>query len=162
MVKRTFLLAIVSLLLFTGSAAARSQRVGEAVPPIRLASLHGTAVDTATLKGKTVVLYFWNDGCGCIDQLVKLRPFINGQKGRPFAFITINEGQPKERVAAFVRENALPYEVLLDANAATGRKEFGVKVLPTIFVIGRDGILREKLIGVVDSKKLETIIARYL
>ncbi|HEY6008882.1 MAG TPA: TlpA disulfide reductase family protein [Geobacteraceae bacterium] len=160
--KRAWLFLIGFLLLMTPGAEARPQRIGETVPAIRLTSLSGKPVNTANLKGKTVVLYFWNDGCGCTEQLVNLRPFINGQKNRPFAFITINEGQPKERVAAFIRENALPYEVLLDVGATTGRKDFGIKVLPTIFIIDKGGILREKLIGVVDSKKLETIIARYL
>ena len=68
--KRAWLFLIGFLLLMAPGAEARPQRIGETVPAIRLTSLSGKPVNTANLKGKTVVLYFWNDGCGCTEQLV--------------------------------------------------------------------------------------------
>jgi cytochrome c biogenesis protein CcmG, thiol:disulfide interchange protein DsbE len=159
---RLIMLVVAAVALLTGVAEARAPRIGEQVPSIRLPNLIGKLVDTGQLKGKTLVIYFWNNQCGCTEQLIQLRSFITGLKGKPFAFITVNEGQGKAIAEGFIKTNGLPYEVLLDAQAAVGKKDFGVKVLPTIYVIGKDGVLREKLIGVVDFKRLQAIITRHL
>ncbi|MBJ6724380.1 TlpA family protein disulfide reductase [Geomesophilobacter sediminis] len=154
--------ATLLLLLLGGTAQAASLRIGDPVPPIRLTDLAGNKVDTGGTRGRTVVIYFWNDRCGCTEQLIKLRGFIEGLKGKPFELVTVNEGQGKNVAATFIKGNALPYRVLLDDDLKVGTKQFGIKVLPTIFIAGKDGKLREKLIGVVDSKRLESIIRRHL
>lgn len=58
--------------------------------------------------------------------------------------------------------HALPNEARLDEKADVARNRFGVRVLPTVLVISRDGSLRERVVGVVATKKLEAIIGRYL
>lgn len=160
--RRIYLLALAALLLGAGLAEARSPRIGEPVAPVRLNDLAGKPVDTGRLQGRTQVIYFWNNQCGCTEQLIKLRGFVDGLKGKPFAFVTINEGQGRAVAEGFIKANALSYQVLLDNDLKVGTKEFGIKVLPTIFIVGKDGRLKEKLIGVVDSKKLEAIIRRHL
>jgi hypothetical protein len=50
----------------------------------------------------------------------------------------------------------------MDTDLKAGKNDFGVKVLPTIIIVDKWGVLREKVIGVVGSKKLQEIISRYL
>ncbi len=163
---KTFLSLLILFLLISGNVEAKSPRIGEAAPGLSLTAISGRQVDTARLKGSTVVIYFWNDRCNCVEQLVQLRNFVNARQNRPgafpFVFLTVNEGQSKEVAEGFIRKHGLPYEVLLDTDLKAGKGNFGVKVLPTVFVIDRWGILREKVIGVVESKKLVEIISRYL
>lgn len=154
--------AAMTLLFMAIMAEAASPRIGVPVDAIRLPNLTGRIIDTGQARGKTAVVYFWNNLCGCTEQLTALNRFVSGQKGRPFVFITINEGQSKAIVEGFIRGNKLPYEALLDSDLTVGKKNLGIRVLPTIFVIDKNGILREKLIGMVDTKKLESIIQRYL
>jgi peroxiredoxin len=148
--------------LLQGQAEARVPRIGEQVPVISLPTLADNQITTGSLRGKSQVIYFWTDACGCREQLLELRPFIASLKSRPLAFLTVNVGQDKARVARFVADNKIPYQVLLDDKARVARDQFSIKVLPTIFIISKDGVLREKLIGVVDTKKLQTLIGRYL
>ena len=61
-------------------AEARALRIGEPVPPVGFTDLAGKRFDTGQLKGKSVVLYFWTDACGCTEQLIALRSFIAGLK----------------------------------------------------------------------------------
>jgi cytochrome c biogenesis protein CcmG/thiol:disulfide interchange protein DsbE len=152
---------VLTLLLMVIMAEAASPRIGGSVDAIRLPNLSGRIIDTSQARGKTVVLYFWNNLCGCTEQLIALNRFVSSQKGRQFVFITVNEGQSKAIVEGFIRDTKLPYEALLDSDLAVGKKHFGIRVLPTIFIIDKNGILREKLIGMVDTKKLESIIQRY-
>ncbi len=153
---------IMSLLLFAVAPAdARAPRIGEIVAPFVLQDLTGNNIDTAQFKGRPTVIYFWNNLCGCTEQLIALKSFVTVQKARQLAFVTVNEGQSRAIAASVITANKLPYEALLDSDLAIGKKQFGIKVLPTVFIIDRQGILREKLIGVVDNKKLEALILRY-
>ena len=162
MIRGAGFMLLMVLLFAAGAAEARAPRIGEVIPSVQLLNMAGQKVETARYSGKAVVLCFWTDACGCKEQLLQLRSFIGTIKNRPLAFLAVNAGQERQRIQQFIAENRVPYEVLIDEQGAVARNQLGVKVLPTIFVISRDGILREKLIGVVDSKKLESIISNYL
>jgi peroxiredoxin len=146
----------------TACSDVKPARIGETVIPFRLASLTGSPVDTASGRGRIQVLYFWNDQCGCVEQLAQLRGFVSSRQNTSLSFITINVGQGRELVADFVARHELPYTVLLDCDRKIATRQVGIKVLPTILVIDKDGILREKLMGIVFTKKLEEVISRYL
>lgn len=73
-----------------------------------ITDLAGKRFDTGQLKGKSVVLYFCIDACGCTEQLIALRKFIAGLEGKPFAFVAINEGQGKAVAERFIRNNQAP------------------------------------------------------
>jgi peroxiredoxin len=146
----------------TGCSDVKPTRIGEAVPPFQLVSLSGSTVDTASGRGKAQVIYFWNDQCGCVEQLAQLSGFVSARQNKSLSFITVNVGQKKEQVGEFVAKYDLPYTVLLDSDRKIATQQVGVKVLPTILVIDKNGFLREKLMGIVTTKKLEEVISRYL
>jgi peroxiredoxin len=154
-----FLLIAVTL---AGCSEGKRTRIGETVTPFLLSDVTGKPVDTAIGRGKIQVLYFWNDQCGCVEQLAHLRGFISAQQESSLSFITVNVGQSKELVGDFVAKYKLPYTVLLDSDRKIATKHVGLKVLPTILVIDKTGILRENLMGIVTTKKLEEVISRYL
>jgi len=153
---------LLILVAAAGCGEVKPTRIGEAATSFRLANLAGDTVDTASGRGKAQVIYFWNDQCGCVEQLAQMRGFVSAQKDASFSFITVNVGQGKEVVGGFVTKYNLPYTVLLDSDRKITTKQVGIKVLPTILVIDKSGILREKLMGIVTTKKLEDLITRYL
>ncbi len=155
--------AMIVLLLFVAcSAEAASPRIGEVVTPFSLPDLAGIQIDTARFKGRVTVIYFWNNLCGCTEQLKALKAFVTAHKERRLAFVTVNQGQSRDIVASVILANKLPYEALLDNDLSVGKKQFGIKVLPTIFILDKQGILREKLIGVVNQRMLENVMLSYL
>lgn len=156
------LILMMLILCAVGNAEARAPRIGEAVATFSLPDLSGRKIDTTQFKGRITILYFWNNLCGCTEQLIALKSFVTAQKGRQVAFVTVNEGQGRAIAESVITANKLPYEALLDKDLDVGKKQFGIKVLPTIFILDKQGVLREKLIGVVDNRKLENIIQRYL
>ena len=162
MKSRVIFFVLTVYIFATGVAQAKSPRIGEVLPSVQLLNITGQKVDTLRYGGKVVVLYFWTDACGCKEQLKELRGFLGALKKQPLAFLAVNAGQDKLKIQQFIAENRIPYEVLLDDKADVAKNQLGVRVLPTIFVVSRDGVLREKLIGVVDTKKLEMIISNYL
>lgn len=159
---RLLIIMMLILAVATGCSKVKPTRIGEAAIPFSLANLAGVTVDTASGRGKVQVIYFWNDQCGCVEQLAQLRAFVVARHTTQLSFITVNVGQPRELVENFVKKHDLPYTVLLDVDRKIATKHVGIKVLPTIFVIDKDGILREKLMGIIKTEKLEEVISRYL
>ena len=159
---RLILLLLLLTTILSGCSKVQSTRIGETVPGFSLTSLTGSVVDTASGRGKAQVIYFWNDQCGCVEQLAQLSKFVEARQGTSLSFITVNVGQQKTIVSDFVAKFGLPYTVLLDTDRKIATQHVGIKVLPTILVIDKSGILREKLMGIVATKKLEEIISRYL
>jgi peroxiredoxin len=153
---------MLAAILLSGCSDVKPTRIGEAVTPFRLNNLNGAPIDTASGRGKAQAIYFWNDSCGCVEQLAQLSGFVSTRQNTTLSFITVNVGQSRELVGDFVAKFSLPYTVLLDTDRKIATQHVGIKVLPTILVIDKDGILREKLMGIVTTKKLEEIISRYL
>lgn len=160
--RRIVLMMVALLLVTSGFAHARAPRIGEPAPAFALPDLSGKKVDSAGFKGKTTVLYFWNNLCGCTEQLIALKGFVQARQKQGLNFVAVNEGQKKEIIESVITANGLPYLALSDKGLVVGKESFGIKVLPTIFVVDRHGIVREKLIGILDNRKLESIVQRYL
>jgi peroxiredoxin len=148
--------------IVAGCSDVKPTRIGEATKPFKLVNLAGATIDTASGRGKAQVIYFWNDQCGCVEQLAQLSGFVTSRQDTKLSFITVNVGQGISLVSDFVARYKLPYTVLLDSDRKVATQHVGIKVLPTILVIDKNGILREKLMGIVATKKLEEVISRYL
>ncbi|WP_224957880.1 TlpA family protein disulfide reductase [Geomonas subterranea] len=158
---RSLIWAAALVVFMAGGVQAAGPRIGSQAPAFTLTDLSGAKVDSGRYRGKTTVLYFWNNLCGCTEQLIALKGFVGARKGT-MNFVAVNEGQKKEIIESVILANGLPYQALSDRDLAVGRGSFGIKVLPTVFVVDGRGVVREKLIGILDNKKLESIIQRYL
>ena len=54
-------------------------------------ALDGSKFDSASLKGKVVMVYYWSTSCAvCRSHLSELRTNLAGWKNKPFALVTIN------------------------------------------------------------------------
>jgi peroxiredoxin len=76
--------------------------------------------------------------------------------------LSINVAESKGEVAEFVRQKGLIFPVLMDRDASVSRKKFGVYVAPTLFIIGKDGVIKEKVYGYVTEQALLDFVEPYL
>jgi cytochrome c biogenesis protein CcmG/thiol:disulfide interchange protein DsbE len=58
----------------------------------------------------------------------------------------VNQRESPERVQAFVSELGLTFPILLDRDGSVGAT-YRMRALPTTFFIGRDGEIREVVVG---------------
>ncbi len=56
--------------------------------------------------------------------------------------LAINAREPTGRVLAFLDNHPHDFDILLD-HEGTAMNDFGVRGLPTTFIVGRDGVIRE-------------------
>jgi len=110
-------------------------------PQTRFVDLKGEELDLGRYKGKVVLLNFWATWCApCVREMPSLDRLQAALGGEGLAVLPLSlDGPTKPRVEPFYKaQNLANLPILFDEkNVTFGR--FGVGVLPTTIVIGRDG-----------------------
>ncbi len=148
--------AIVLLLCVTGAAHAESvwqafSSVGGQAPmPLQLDNLGGKPVDLASLKGQVVLLNFWATWCdGCRAEIPALNRLQAQYGPRRLQVVGINIGEGQARIAEFMERIPIRFAVLRDVDSVV-RKAWHIRILPSTFLIDRNGMLRYQLTGEAD------------
>jgi peroxiredoxin Q/BCP len=128
---------------------------GRPAPDFTLPDQHGNPVSLASLRGKTVVLYFYPkaDTPGCTTQACGVRDH-RADYERAGAVVLGVSPDPVKRIAKFADKYTLAFPLLADEHhegaeaygvwvekSMYGRKYMGVE--RTTFVIRPDGVIRE-------------------
>jgi cytochrome c biogenesis protein CcmG, thiol:disulfide interchange protein DsbE len=151
---RTGLLSAAGLLIVatrrsTGDDSGSGPREGLRAPDFRLSGLEGGETALSDLRGSVTVLNFWASWCGpCRAEMPALDRLYRAEQGNGLAILAVNSTVQDDRtaVAAFVDEYGLSFPILLDLTGSAGR-DYGVRALPSTFVIDRKGIVRRVLYG---------------
>jgi thiol-disulfide isomerase/thioredoxin len=119
---------------------------------------------TLDLQGKVVLVNFWGTYCGpCLREMPKVIETHRQFAPRGLETIAVAVRQDsREKVVAFARERALPFDVVYDASGDIAR-EFGkVRITPTIFILDREGRVLAKAVGNPDWKVLQSAVEKAL
>ena len=144
-----FVLAVAAL-ASTVPASAQAV-VGQAAPAFTLADSNGTSRSLADLRGKVVVLEWWNPECPFVGKHYGSGNMQKLQKewtARGVVWLTVNSSAAGQqghvdgaRANALVKEKgAASTAVLLDHDGKVGRA-YGAKTTPHLFVIDGKGTL---------------------
>ncbi|MDP3580854.1 MAG: redoxin family protein, partial [Ignavibacteria bacterium] len=109
-----------------------------------LTDLNGNAISLTSLKGKVVIVEFWDTYCGwCLKSFEKLQPFYEKHKtDSSFVFLTINTNPPSDakvnNVKDYMKEHKFTFPVLIDPEnkVVSAYKLFGT---PQTLVINSAG-----------------------
>lgn len=159
----SFLRAIFVLATWLLSAGCESQlgvKIGDTPPEISADDIRGEYVRLTRLKGKVVIIYFWSNSC-CGGSLRQLEPLYNQHKDSGLEILAINELDSKKDVTLYAKNNGLTFTLLTDEYSMLF-KTYRVLGFPTIFVLDRNGIVREKIMGDIQTAKLEKLASLYL
>jgi len=157
-------LVLLLLLVAVGCGERNPASVGKTAPDFQLTGLDGKTYRLSSFKGKLVHLHFWAEWCPrCheeFDVLGKVYPELK-KKYPDFEILGVNVDQPKVHVEDFVRKHPVGFPILLDKGAKVART-YHVRGLPTNFLIGKDGKIREVILGWIDADYLRRSLKRYL
>ena len=94
------------------------------------------------LRGKVVLVNFRASWCTpCVTEMPSIQRLAATLEGEPFAVIGVNVSESKLRVRTMAQRLGLDFPILLDGEGETF-KSWGATVLPTTYVLDRDGVPR--------------------
>jgi len=124
---------------------------GDRAPDFRLTALDGTPMSLAQFRGKVVMVHFWATWCPpCVEELPTLAVLNSALAGKDFIMlaVSVDEGGASG-VRVFLQKNGLVLPVLLDPTHETA-SSYGTFKFPETYILDRNGIVRQKVIGAMD------------
>ncbi|MCS7024525.1 MAG: peroxiredoxin [Bryobacteraceae bacterium] len=119
--------------------------VGSKAPPFVLPDEQGSLVSLEQLRGKNVVLVWYpgDDTMVCRQQLCEFRDRWQLLQNHNIVVFGINP-QGAESHARFRQKHRFPFPLLVDEGQKVGRlyRTNGLIVKRTVYLIGKDGIIR--------------------
>jgi cytochrome c biogenesis protein CcmG/thiol:disulfide interchange protein DsbE len=107
----------------------------------------GQTVSLARLHGRVVILNFWATWClECRREMPLLDQLHRELAGDGLAVVGINVREGNSSVRAYAKELGLTVPLVVDPSAEIGAA-YGVIVIPTTFLVGRDGRAVARAIG---------------
>jgi peroxiredoxin len=156
-------LAVAGLLLSTQPAAAILQK-GDKAPAIKLVTTSGQPVTLANYRGYVLVMDFFATWCiPCKESIPHLNSLNKkyGRQGLQVLGVSVDEGNDRE-VKDFVLTRKISYPVAVAGDEL--QADYGLRSIPTIYVINKKGMVAEKFQGYSDqtAKAIEDTIKRLL
>jgi cytochrome c biogenesis protein CcmG, thiol:disulfide interchange protein DsbE len=157
-----WLLVGAVLVLLVGGAAAATYGMRDELFPVTIGSRAPTfeaytldaarqARSIADYRGDVVLLNLWATWCGpCRVEMPEIQALHSdfGPQGLRVVAISIDHPEAGEAIRGFVRDYGLTFEVLHDPTGDIQRR-YQTTGVPETFVIGRDGVIRKKVLGAV-------------
>ena len=119
-------------------------------------------VSLEALRGKPVVLNFFASWCGpCIREMPALQAMSERYKGKVH-FVGIPFNDRREAARGVLERTGVTYPAAFDPTLSDVAYDYGVRVMPTTFLIDAEGKLVERKDGEISEIQLGTVIKRLL
>ncbi|SPD73895.1 Thiol-disulfide isomerase-like protein [uncultured Desulfobacterium sp.] len=160
-------LIFVSVLAFTIFGCKSDIAAGPAAPDFSLKDLSDKTVTLKQYRGSIVVLDFWATWCppcrAAIPELVAMQEKYRDKK---LAVIGISMDDPRKVTNEYLRSFSEKFNInyiILRFDLKVVEDYFGAQApaLPTLYIIDRDGQVRDKLVG-FDPDALQSAVERLL
>jgi peroxiredoxin len=163
--RKTIAMAMLILTVFilSGCKKEPAVKVGDVLPEVRIQDLDGKTVGLpGDFQGKVAAVLFYEPGCPyCMKEMPKIEPLYQELKDSGFVFAAVQLADDKKKAMMMVKKNNLTFPMLFDPKGLT-KKRYGVVFAPTMFVVGRDSTVKEKVRGGLGAKDLEKVVKELL
>lgn len=132
-------------------------------PDFALETLRGDTVSLAALRGKVVLVNFWATWCPpCRVEMPGFQRVYDERRDDGFVIVGLSvDARGADHVAAFLAEQEITYPVAM-ARGGVGRDFGGSTMLPTSYLIDRQGRIRHEVRGMFTEVALGQAVARLL
>ncbi len=144
---------LVLLLLNQKSLFFKSEKqvplaIGLPAPDFTFPGLDGKMVSLSDYRGKVVLVNIWATWCPpCVEEMPSMEKLYQKLKGKDFEILAVSiDSLGVKAVAPFMKKHKLTFPALINS-AGTLRTSYRTTGIPESFIINKDGILVEKIIG---------------
>lgn len=121
---------------------------GAKAPDFTLPGLNGEMIRLADQKGKVVFLNIWATWCPpCVQEMPSMEKLYQQLKGEDFEILAVSiDKKGTEAVLPFMKKHNLSFTALIDSKESMKYK-YQTTGVPETFIIDKNGIIVEKVIG---------------
>lgn len=122
--------------------------IGQTAPDFTLIDMQGQKVSLSQYRGKVVIINFWATWCPpCREEMPSMEKLYQDYQDKGLVMLAVNvEENGREVVADFLEKTPYSFSILLDEDN-TVQDTYGVYRFPESYIIDRNGIVVEKIIG---------------
>jgi thiol-disulfide isomerase/thioredoxin len=140
-------------------------QVGQPAPEIQGTDSSGQTFKLSDFRGKVVVIDFWASYCNpCMALVPHGQALVKRLEGKPFVLLGVNRDESRDLLKATEKAKSITWRSWHDGieNDEGGpiSKAWGVKVMPTMFVIDAKGIIRYT--DLATAKEMEEAVEKLL
>jgi len=131
------------------ASAPSSPQVGFAAPDFTLDTLDGGTITLFELRGQPVLINLWASWCPpCRAEMPALDEVYRKYRDEGFVVLAVNTTYQDSIDGArdFARAYDLSFPIPLDRDGAVSQR-YRLQALPTSYFVGRDGVIRDIVIG---------------
>ena len=149
----------LAVILFTVSILAQKQ------PDFSAPGMDGQTIETASLRGKVVVINLWYVNCpNCLEEMTELNKLVDQYKGNKEVVFLALAASKKPALEQFLKTHPFKYQIVPDATMiiltkfGTPDKNGDINVpFPMHYVLDREGNIVVKTQGIkgIDAVKKE-------
>ncbi len=152
------LVAVVIALLYAGKRTLGGEispvGVGVEAPDFRAVTLDSVPRprSIADYRGKVLLINIWATWCGpCRIEMPSIEQLNKAYAGRGLQVVAVSVDDPgtEAQIRDFVKQYGLTFQILHDATGDIGRI-YQTTGYPETVIVGRDGLIRKKLMGATD------------
>jgi cytochrome c biogenesis protein CcmG, thiol:disulfide interchange protein DsbE len=159
--KNWLLPLLVILLCLSGCNQRPVLRIGDKPERVEMTDIHGkTLAFPDDLHGRVAMVRFWSVDCpSCNKEIIKaMEKLYVKYRDQGFVAVSVNVKQPAEAAEDFRKlDKLITYPVLLDPDASVANK-YGLVGLPITFILNREGIVKQKVIGETGIEMFESFL----
>jgi thiol-disulfide isomerase/thioredoxin/tetratricopeptide (TPR) repeat protein len=137
------------------TAAMEAKHLGSVGPALDLREVHdNTSLRLKEYRGKVLLLDFWATWCGpCRIVMPKLEDLQRKYADRGLVVLGVSD-EPRAAVKRFLARTPIEYTIAVSADGDAGSR-YGVRSLPTLFMLDRQGVIRTVHVGAGDLAEVE-------
>ena len=163
---------IVAVIVVLAVQLARQNQIqpmpGEVAPEFTLTSFStgpddpSETISLSDLRGQIVIVNFWGSWCApCRTEAPELQAIYEDYKDDGVILIGVNWLDIEDEALAFIDEFGLTYPNGPDVGERIGNR-YNIQGAPENFIVDRDGVVHEAVIGSVDYDQLAAILDEML
>ncbi len=165
---KIFVIITAIFLIFLLPACAPAQAPEEDAPAgeyendFTLLNLDGEEVSLSDYQGNIVVINFWATWCPpCREEIPDFIQVYDEYRDQGVQFLGVSN-EDRDTLASFADEFGINYPVLIDGSVDTIFPEWGIRAIPTTFIVGENGEILSSFEGYMPKEVLENEINQWL
>lgn len=157
------ILLIFGLFFASNPREIPTPQIGKKAYPFSAQTFDGKPISLEQFKGKPIVLNFWASWCIACKAEARILEAAHQRftpKGAVFIGIAIND--TREDSLKFIRRFGKTYLLAPDGKTGDISLDYGVTAVPETFMIDKNGIIQNKIMGAVTMSTLSEFLNQQL